>query len=1467
MKSKTLLWLLALVAMLLCDATIAFADQPFRNHRYDAFSVLPADDADILFIGNSITNMHEWWEAFGNDDVCNRGTSGGYSTEILEHLGSLVQGTPRKVFVMIGTNDIGDARPDANTIANIEAILERIHLMSPSTEIYCQGILPCASTDKRPASSIMAVNSAVKDWCEASGYATYLDVWSQLRAGSTNYLKGSYSLDGLHLKASGYKVWCNFIAPQVGSDCTYPASQVDDPGSLGGSYGMRVSAFAQSKVNADDILFVGDEVVHGGEWHELLQSDRVKNRGTGWGFPGPTIAQVTSEMKQILTGRSDNVEPATIVLCAGAADCQAGTAVATSVTNYTKLVKTVRSYAPTSRLVLVSVLPNGNGVTNTSYVEPFNKELQSLAASTENCEYVDIYTPIAADVSTYMNGSYLYGLGYVRMAELLAPSLGLTALSMAEVEGLPEKGTQRTLLVEALAQALHRLDDTTLDDAQRTSLETTMAAAQRVLTDKSATAADCSKASVRLRKALSELTAIDPDGYLLDMSTGSFTVGSGNFRSMWESTATDPHFTFGCGPNNMNTTDGNINIFSGTALSSVYTLTCSAGYRIDHFEFDAKASATGISIQTEAGTTDLTSGKKVHFTFEDVDNTAASFTLKGSNKQVALTDFRVFLKADDGDINTLFNVTTIADGQFAADTEWYFVTIAAAKLLLHDNGSEASIVLSDAYSIYTQPSDDIEWCFTGNSLEGYRLYNRQAGPGKVLAAPTRMKGTTGMESWPILVDTAAIPSDYTADWLFESTSVLGGSTAAYYMYEMGHPSNKVNKRGSNFAFWSEGADGGSAVCVIPVASHSFKEAEKATELFVTTGTPNYRIPAIACTRKGTLIAVGDYRYGGSDIGYGSVELRRRISYDNGETWGDVLEFTHGNKDMKTHPNYHAAYGDPCIVADRESDLVMVMSCSGNTGFPDGTRQLHQGIMRFYSTDEGETWSDPVNLEEMFYSQFDKSARGPIRSMFIGSGKIHQSRYVKVGDYYRLYCSGLVKDVNGTNCNYVFYSDDFGESWKVLGDIDTPAIPSGADEPKAEELPDGSVICSSRINGGRYFNIFTYTDVKTCEGSWGNFATSNASNKGVVAESNSCNGEIMIVPAVRKNDGEHLYLALQSVPFGPSRANVGIYWKELAESGDFESPAAFARQWDGSHQSSYIGSAYSTMCMQADGRLAFFYEESTHGADYTLVYKPYTLEQITDSLYTLDEAPSRWGFMARFIEEKVNPFYTGSTRIVGAPDPDRRAEVDAAVEAFKADPDEQSYNAVFAALQATQLALEPTDVWYVVRNVGRGRYYMKGSASKLSASSSLVSSSAGQHFRFLPVEGEEGVYNVQCGLSLRILAPTGTDGKQLALVEGPEGVGTYTVTSDVYGRSLLLCTNPADASNALFLNTFCDKVLSGSPTDASRWYLEATSYVPTRVDELPSDESAEAPLYDLQGRRVTAPTPGIYIQGGRKVLVK
>ena len=385
----------------------------------------------------------------------------------------------------------------------------------------------------------------------------------------------------------------------------------------------------------------------------------------------------------------------------------------------------------------------------------------------------------------------------------------------------------------------------------------------------------------------------------------------------------------------------------------------------------------------------------------------------------------------------------------------------------------------------------------------------------------------------------------------------------------------------------------------------------------------YRIPSIAVTQTGRLIAVVDYRIVRSDIGVvnnGRIDLHYRTSDDNGHTWSDTKVLIEG-KGAEATDFMSVGYGDPCIVADRESDRVLVMSCAGNVSFQNGTRQRHQNIARFYSEDGGQTWSAPEDIAESIYSQFDESSYGPVRSMFVASGRIMQSSTVKVGSHYRLYCAVLVRDKSATHMNYVLFSDDFGGSWKVLGDINEPAVYRTADEPKVEELPNGTILISSRYNEGRYYNIFTFDDVASGTGSWDKAQFSGANNRGVVATQNSTNGEVAVIPVTRTSDNEPMHLLLQSVPMGPQRANVGIYYKELAsELDDYISPYELARDWDGSLQVSTLNSAYSTMIWQKDNNLGFFYEEETYGVSahsyggYNMVYESLSLEEITDGKY-------------------------------------------------------------------------------------------------------------------------------------------------------------------------------------------------------------------------------------------------------------
>ena len=99
----------------------------------------------------------------------------------------------------------------------------------------------------------------------------------------------------------------------------------------------------------------------------------------------------------------------------------------------------------------------------------------------------------------------------------------------------------------------------------------------------------------------------------------------------------------------------------------------------------------------------------------------------------------------------------------------------------------------------------------------------------------------------------------------------------------------------------------------------------------------------------------------------------------------------------------------------------------------------------------------------------------------------------------------------------------------------------------------------------------------------------------------------------------MHIALQSIPFGPERTNVGIYYKELMDESDYGTAADFAKDWDGRYQVSTLPSAYSTMIQQADGGIAFLYEEDkykTIGGGYTIVNKNLSIEKITEGKYSL-----------------------------------------------------------------------------------------------------------------------------------------------------------------------------------------------------------------------------------------------------------
>jgi lysophospholipase L1-like esterase len=210
-----LLLTLSLVAGTVSAQDKAGWDSTHRPGMYklkvEQFGKYPDSRKDIIFLGNSITAGVDWHELLGLRYARNRGISGDITFGVLERLDEVVAGKPRKIFILIGINDIARNIPDSVIINNHKRIVAGIRAASPRTRIYLQTLMPVNSTigatkqHYNKDEHIAAVNSGLKELA-AAAKITLIDLHTPF-LDENGRLKADYTYDGLHLNARGYEAW------------------------------------------------------------------------------------------------------------------------------------------------------------------------------------------------------------------------------------------------------------------------------------------------------------------------------------------------------------------------------------------------------------------------------------------------------------------------------------------------------------------------------------------------------------------------------------------------------------------------------------------------------------------------------------------------------------------------------------------------------------------------------------------------------------------------------------------------------------------------------------------------------------------------------------------------------------------------------------------------------------------------------------------------------------------------------------------------------------------------------------------------------------------------------------------------------------------------------------------------------------------------------------------------------------
>ena len=224
------------------------------------------------------------------------------------------------------------------------------------------------------------------------------------------------------------------------------------------------------------------------------------------------------------------------------------------------------------------------------------------------------------------------------------------------------------------------------------------------------------------------------------------------------------------------------------------------------------------------------------------------------------------------------------------------------------------------------------------------------------------------------------------------------------------------------------------------------------------GAPQYRIPALITTQKGTLLAFCEARRKGAGD-TGKIDLVLRRSTDGGQSWGPE-EIVWGDGDNTC--------GNPCPVVDKQTGRIWLPMCwnlasDGESRFVRGTSEGIRRVYVTYSDDDGHTWAPPKDISQSVRrSDWRWYATGPGRSIQLTRGKYvgrlvipanhsdhtkpTEKKYTDIEDsYYR---------------SHVFYSDDHGETWQLGGVLDRTT-----NESTIVELPDGSILDNMRSYAG------------------------------------------------------------------------------------------------------------------------------------------------------------------------------------------------------------------------------------------------------------------------------------------------------------------------------------------------------------------------------------------------------------------
>jgi lysophospholipase L1-like esterase len=181
-----------------------------------------AHKGGIVFFGDSLTDFFPLQEFFTDLRLYNRGIANDMTKDLHDRIQNVTDLCPSKLFLLIGTNDLGNLVRPHKILSNIDKILEKVKESNPNVKIYIISQIPVSITATffsfvslkfRNNKKLKELSDMQENYCKEKGY-TFINVWPHL-IDQRGRLKREYTIEGLHLTMEGYAVMANILKPYI----------------------------------------------------------------------------------------------------------------------------------------------------------------------------------------------------------------------------------------------------------------------------------------------------------------------------------------------------------------------------------------------------------------------------------------------------------------------------------------------------------------------------------------------------------------------------------------------------------------------------------------------------------------------------------------------------------------------------------------------------------------------------------------------------------------------------------------------------------------------------------------------------------------------------------------------------------------------------------------------------------------------------------------------------------------------------------------------------------------------------------------------------------------------------------------------------------------------------------------------------------------------------------------------------